>query len=261
MQYSLKRRNLFLVLMVFILAFVGCQTTAQKAKNFVDQYNNEIKMSNSGISMSSHAQLVSDKKIRVFFQTNYNKEDDGFDFLKSSASSILISSLPDIKLLNNLFEDGVEFEYVLLAKDKSIIGSTLINKKLYDEYTKTAEGSANVKDKNLSSTEIQFEKMLVMLNRQLPYTEPSTGVKITQIFSKKNALVYKSEMPDQLAKNYNGETTLILMKAEIIKSDKVKTALSSMEEFNINKLIYRYYRTNGKLLAEIPVEKKDLLPN
>lgn len=254
MQYLLKQRNLFLVSMVFVLSLAGCLSTAQKAKNFVDQYNKEAKINSSGIIKSTSAKLVSDKKIRILFQTYYAPNDDGIDFLKTSSTSLLTAALPNIKSVKTLFDEGVIFEYVLLASDNSIINSALVDKKAFDEISKVTEGGSNSKDD-------QLDKMMVILNKQLPYTDPSTGVKITKIFVEGNAVVYKSEMPDELAANFNGDESLKLMKAEIIKTGNLKRALSSMEVFNITKLIYRYYRTNGKLLAEIPVEKKDLRPN
>jgi hypothetical protein len=171
----------------------------------------------------------------------------------------LLSTTPAAK---QFIADGVTFNVSFFdIKGETISKMRVDQAKLNNMLAKSADKIASIKGENdLSHVTPQVKQMLTMLNSNLPFEDPSTGIKVLNVsVPNENELTYTVEVPLDLVPMIKGEEARELLRSEILNSANFKTVLSGMVELGLTDVRYKYTDPSGEMINEFTLTKDDLL--
>lgn len=248
--------NIASTLILSTVLLFGCMSTESKMKKFVDEYNKLPNRLQNATLRSTSASISSGKRINIYFLTKMASDDPGVGFIGSLIPVIVSETFGNAKLMQDLLDEGVSFEFIVQADDMKAISKTVIDKKKYEEL-RSQNKAAIASSKEKSGLGPELDNMLAILNKSLPYTDPSTGIIIAKIYIDKKALIYKGVVPDNLAESFKNPGSTELVKEGILSGADVKGILSKVLPLGVTEIRYLYVDSKENKLMEVPFTKDD----
>lgn len=188
---NIKRGFLLLVLAFSLLA---CKKSSDTQINeFITGYNSAVatRLQGNPAVKSSSATKSGPNEVSISMQLNSEKDDMETELLKKSFPQILgqiISSMPN----GSKFNDDIDIKFILFDKNGNQISS--------DKIDKNAKQFKDVDVANLGKGQMlskgQLNEMLDVFNKNLPMTDPSTGLKVLKMEAgNDNDVMYSVEVP------------------------------------------------------------------
>lgn len=249
-----KVRWMLSALLLFVLS--GCDSTETKMKKFVNEFNVEAGKHSNDFLKLAYANITSKKKITIYFVTKLETDDPGNTMAKGFIPQLSAEMLKEVKQTSALLKDGVSFEIVLQSNNKTVLSRTNLDLNKYNEIL--AENAKTMSESGAAGGS-ELEKMLAILNKSLPVTDPSTGIIIQKVLVESKTLVYVGIIPDALVENFKSPEAKELVKQGIMESSNLTSVLQEMNKFGIRSLAYRYTTKDGAPVLEIPLTAADLM--
>ncbi len=281
MYQMFLKKSIFLLLIILL---IGCRkSTKQKISDFIKEYNAytfnaDYRYPNL---ISTYAELATETKIRIVSKVRVEKRDiDRINSMEKKAPMIWSKALSKDKELVKLMDDGVIFELVFLAEDGTELLNTDIDlltfytfyeppasdRKPSNKRLNYAFQEVPVNDESLSEApkpktpmEVEIDKTLKELNKNLPYIDPKSGNKVLNIeFSDKNELVYEVITYEDLKTIVMKGEDNIEFKTRIIQDKELKTLLKRVKRYGITKIKFVYFNSVGDRLTQIIINEDEM---
>ncbi len=246
-----KREMLIISLLLFSL--VSCKkSTDSRITEFVFAYRNSfaaVANSNPYI-VSSSAEKTSANEVTIRFYTKSTEETSmESDLLRKSLPEIVGTAILQEPSSKQLINDGVKFNVKILDEG----GQNVLYSKVFDKESVGKSPATN----NTGTPGIA--QILDGFNKNLPVTDPSTGIKIVKIEAGDDQdIIYKAIVPPNMAELFKSDGAKELLKEELLRSPQIKDILMRSENFGISKLKYKYMDEKENLITEISISKADL---
>lgn len=260
------KQNLIKLSLIILFQFLitGCKDTHDKIQDFVSSYNQSSQLMSNDILESTKAEALPNNEVRILFISNLVQNTTNKTIYKQMFPPLIANLFKYEKSAAPLINEGVKFEIILLAKDRSELSRTTIDRKkmlelLNDKTNPSVSNASNTDEMSNSSSEPSLKDILVLLNKSLPIVDKKAGTKILKIgVSDKNELVYTVEVEDRLATILKNDIAKNLMRDDILRNPQVKTVLNGIKRYNVTSIKYTYLNSIGKVINEIIVTKEDL---
>ncbi|MDR6565007.1 MULTISPECIES: hypothetical protein [unclassified Arcicella] len=233
-------------------------------KDFVTEYNrsaSSLFIMDHDIK-SSYAKVITNARINIEFGTKISRDNQSkIKIINQLYPSLFASAIKQSGLLNDLLNEGVEFNFVFFDDNYREFTNIVIDRKTIKELLKDSPNDKHSSEvsKNNNPKAAEIEQMLKVMNGNLPYVDPKTGNKVLRInLSDKNELVYEVEPAADLMVLLKSEDGKNLLKDEMMRNPNLKLLANNLKNTGILGIKYIYLNKKGKVINYIILDEKDL---
>lgn len=252
MKIFLKRE--IIVISLLLLCLVSCKkSTDTRIAEFVSEYRNSValvaKSSPYIASTSAEKTAPNEVTIRIYTKSTDETELES-DLIRKSLPDAIGTALLQEPSCKELMNDGVKFNIKVLDENgQKVFYSEVFDKKSLEKPTSQ---TATTSDPGIG-------QILESFNKNLPITDPSTGIKIVKIEAgTDHDIIYHAVVPSNMVQLFKLDGTNEILKDELLRNPQIKQILSKSEGFGISKLKYRYVDEKENLITEISISKSDI---
>ncbi|GEM_PF-709060 len=247
-----------ILLLIFAISLTACKKSADsKINEFIQGYNSATAniSRNNPVIASSSAEKTGPNEITISIKTTTGSDEMESQLMKSSFPQLIGQLLNSSSPKSNLMDEGINFKVNVFDKNGNKLVSQALDKNTIGKSSLNVENFAN----GNSPSQSELNELLSVFNKNLPITDPSTGIKILKMEAgSENDIVYHAEVPDELKEVLKMDGAKQLMKDEMLRQPQLRQILSQTSKLGIDKLRYLYKDKAGNLIEEITLNQSDL---
>ncbi len=249
------------ILLVIGLLITGCKSPEERTQDFVESYNRGSNKLVNNVISSTSAYFISKDHIGLKFNTNLVVEREDKNLYLNVLPDLIANLLSTTPAAQQMIDDGITFNISFLDKNNATISKMRIDEqKLKELLTESKSKQDNsLKGTDLSSISDETKQMLNILNANLPYEDPNSGIKILRVsVVNPQELTYTVEVPLSLVPFIKGAEAQQVLKSNILNSENFRTVISGMEDLGLTHVRYLYTDPSGEILNQFKLTKEDL---
>lgn len=225
-----KKLTFFLIIASATL-LSSCLSKQDKMNSFINEYNKAAASIVKNYVKSSKAEKINENEIKLTISLSIIPDETTTKMYTSMFPETIKEMIYSLKNSKELINDGVKFNFYLLANDGSVVVSQTYDKEYFNEQNKQSTGLLT------ESGDPDIHKLAVLMNKGLPLVDTVNGLTILKfelINDKEAQYVYLvPELTMDLL--IQDEEIANSLKEDIISDPKQKNAMLNFFKLGIKK--------------------------
>jgi len=226
----------------------------KKLESFAKMFNKTTPVEVGGIVRLEKMEALPEKKIKLYV-TMYDNNDmlhivDPSLMSKSMGAQLnkMIATSPEMKVLRDMSATVI---FAISTDTGHAFDEIIITPEDYNN----PEASKPIENDDLGA---QLQLSINAIKNNLPFTDPTTGIIITDMYVEgNNTVVSVQEIPEEMIENTDKETFLMLTKENLKSYITTNPAMMALVKKGVC-VKYIYNKKSGEAYAEITLSKDDL---
>ena len=254
MNILTKTTGTGIVLFIVMMLFAQCMSDQKKLEAAAKLFNKTAPVEVGGVVRLEKMEALPEKNIKIHVTMYDNNDMMGIVDPKLMSQSMgaqmkrMVATSSEMKSLRDM---SVTFIFNISTDKGHAFDEIIITPEDYNN----PDISKPIDNDDLAA---QMQLSIDAVKKNLPFTEPTTGITITDMYTEgNNTLVSVQELPDDMLDNTDKEVFIVNTKENVISYMTTNPAMKALIDKGII-IKYIYKTTKGATYAEIIITKDDL---